>query len=226
MLARWWIELARRRRVRYARAVTKRPGVRYALDAQRRVDEDATAVVGRQSQLLVQRIGADPSRPDDGARKDALAVGEDCGMWLDGLERGVDANVDAAPRELPCGVVAEAAWDLREDLRGRIHQNPVLLLVAQGWVVAQRIAYEIRELAECLDPRIAGADEEEGQLTAPLPGTRRGSRGFEPAEDVVAQMDCIRKRLEAERVLGEARDGQRARDRAECDDEFAKVHGH
>jgi hypothetical protein len=50
-------------------------------------------------------------------------------------------------------------------------------------------------------------------------GGRRGYRRLEPPQDVVAEVNRIREGLEAECVLREAGDRQRARDRAERDRE-------
>jgi len=55
-----------------------------------------------------------------------VLVGEGRRVGLDGLERGGDANVDAARGELARRVVAERDRDLGEDLRGGIDQHPVL----------------------------------------------------------------------------------------------------
>jgi hypothetical protein len=47
-------------------------------------------------------------------------------VGLDGLECRRDANVDASRGELARRVVAERDWNLGQDLRGGIDQDPVL----------------------------------------------------------------------------------------------------
>ena len=83
--------------------------------------------------------------------------------------------------------------------------------------MAERVADEVGQLGERLDARVTGADEDEAQLPQPLLLVLGGHGGLEAAEDVVAEVDRSRQRLEAERVLGEPGDRQRARGRAERD---------
>ena len=71
----------------------------------------------------------------------------------------------------------------------------MLLCLRELGVVTERIAHEVGELRERLDPGIAGADEDEGQLTPPILLRRCGRGRFEPAQDVVAQVDRVGERL-------------------------------
>ena len=68
-------------------------------------------------------------------------------------------------------------------------------------VVAERVARELLQFGERLDARVAGADEDEGQLAFAMARRGRGGGRFEPLQDVVAELDRVLERLEAERVL-------------------------
>jgi hypothetical protein len=105
----------------------------------------------------------------------------------------------------------------------RRHEDPALLRVPQLGVVAQRVADEVGELGQRLDARVARSDEDEGQLPQPVRVVRSGVCRLQPLEHVVAQVDRVGKGLEADAVLGQAGDRQRARDRAERDHEVLVV---
>jgi hypothetical protein len=160
-------------------------------------------------------------RPDERVRLDPLPVGEVDAARLGAFERRRGAQLDPAPRQLLRRVVAERPGDLGEDPRRRVDEDPALRVVANlARVAAERVADEIRELGERLHARVARADEDvrevaRGQRRVDL---RRGS--LELSEDVVAQDDRVRQVLELERVLGETRDRQHARDRADREHEL------
>src|ERR671925_1699224 len=125
-------------------------------------------------------------RPDDRARQDAIAIREDGGVRLDAFELRVDADVDAASLELVRRVVAELPRDLGKDSRRRVDKHPVLRFTSKGPVVAQCVPYEVGQLAERFDPRVARADEDERQLATTAPLRRGGARSLQPTKDVVA----------------------------------------
>jgi hypothetical protein len=116
-------------------------------------------------------------------------------------------------------VVAEPPRDLRQDLRRRVDEHPALARLAERRVVAECIPDEVGEFGERLDARVAGADEDEGELVLAVRLVRRRRGGLQPAQDVVAEVDRVRERLEAAPVVGEAGDRERPRDGAERDDE-------
>ena len=87
-------------------------------------------------------------------------------------------------------------------------------------VAVHRVGGEVLELGERLEARVAAADEDVGeQLLAPRRVLGR-VRLLERLDHVVAQPDRVGEALEADRVLVEARDRQRARDRADGDEEL------
>jgi hypothetical protein len=139
------------------------------------------------------------------------------------LECCRDADVDAALPQLSCRVLAEPLGDLRENLRCRVDEDPALPHSLERRIEAQRIADEIRELGECLDPRIPGPDEHEAEMALRVLGAR-GGRELELLQDVVSDPDRVGEALEAQCVLGQARNGKRSGDRAECDYELLVVH--
>src|SRR5205085_1201957 len=150
--------------VRDAGAVAERPDVRQALDAKRLVDRDASPLVDREAELGEVRVGTYPGRPDERVGADPLAVGEEDVVRPRLLERRPDADLDTAAGELVRRVVAEAGRDLGEDLRRRVDEHPALPHSAERRVVAERGADEGGKLGERLDARVAGADEDEGEL--------------------------------------------------------------
>ena len=191
-------------------SVAEGPDVLVSLDALRLADPHAAALVEREPELGEVGVRGHAGRPDKCAGQDPGAVGEACGVRLDGFERCVDVDFDSATREPFRGVVAEPARNLRQDLRRRVDEYPALLGSPQLGIVAHGVADEVGELAERFDARVAGSDEDEGQLAKAMRIGGRGCRRLEPAQDVVAQVDRVGQRLEAEGVLGEAGDRQRA----------------
>jgi hypothetical protein len=95
----------------------------------------------------------------------------------------------------------------------------VLRDLAQDGVVPQGIAHKICELRQCLDTGVPGTDEHEGELASLVLFGGCGGCGLQSAQHVGPQVDRVRERLEAKRVLREAGDGQRPRNGAERDDE-------
>ena len=83
----------------------------------------------------------------------------------------------------------------------------------------ESVADQLVELRERLDARVAGADEDEGELAGAVARRIRRRRGFESLQDVVAELDRVLERLEAERVLCQSGDREGAGDRAVCDHE-------
>jgi len=75
------------------------------------------------------------------------------------------------------------------------------------------------ELRERLDARVAGTDEDERELAGAVARRVRRGRGFEPLQDVVAKLDRVLERLEAECVLCQPGDREGAGDGAACDHE-------
>jgi hypothetical protein len=83
---------------------------------------------------------------------------------LQPFERRLRPDLDAAPAELAGGILGQPRRDLGQDPRRQVDEHPPLRLVAKVVVVAKRIADEIRQLSQRLHTRVAGADEDEGQL--------------------------------------------------------------
>ena len=131
------------------------------------------------------------------------------------LEPRRDVNLHAATRELCRRVLAEPGGDLGEDLRRRVDEHPALRRRSETGVVAQRVPHEVGELGECLDARIAGADEDEREMAGLLLLRGCRVRGLELPEHMVAKRDRVGEVAKAVPVLGQTGNGQDARDRAE-----------
>ena len=74
VLARRRIECVWRCRVTHGRAVAERPDARQSVDSQGCIDDDVTPFVERQYEFPEERVRLDSSRPDEGRRRDSLAV--------------------------------------------------------------------------------------------------------------------------------------------------------
>ena len=77
-------------------------------------------------------------------------------------------------------------------------------------VQLDRLGGEVLELGESLDPGVAGADEHEAQVFGPARRVFQRLGDVHAIEHLVAHGGRIGQRLEADRMLGKARDGQRA----------------
>ena len=119
-------------------------------------------------------------------------------------------DLDAAPLEPFRRVRAEAARDLREDLRRRVDEHPPLRHVAKRRVEAQRRVCHVVQLAESLDARVSGADEDEPELRRIV---GMDGRALELQEHAIPERDRVREVLEADAVLRQPgyREGARRR---------------
>ena len=137
---------------------------------------------------------------------------------VDRFERGADADLDPALHELLRRVVAEARRDLGQDLRRRVDEHPARARALELRVVAERVADEIRKLGERLDSRVTRSDEDEREVRLCSLAVVFGRGRFEPLQHVVAEIDRVCDVLEAEPMLGEPGDRQRAGERAQRED--------
>ena len=80
--------------------------------------------------------------------------------------------------ELARRILAQPRWDLRQDLRRRVDEDPALRGSAQLRVPAEGVGDEIRELGERLDARVTGSDEHEAEVRR---GAQVGVGGLELA---------------------------------------------
>src|SRR5204862_6996023 len=120
------------------------PDVREAVDAEGRVDLYPPALIEREAELPKDRVRPRTGRPDERARDDPVAVGEDRLVRTDRLQRRADADVDASPLELVCCVLAEPRRDLGQDPGRGVDEHPVLRGRAElVRVVAERVAREV-----------------------------------------------------------------------------------
>jgi hypothetical protein len=122
VLARGGIDGSRRVDVPHG-AVAECPDAVTAFDAERRVDDDAPAVVERQAQFAAERARLHPRCPDERPCGDPRAVRELGDSAVVGGERRPRADVDSASRELVVRVLAEPSRDVAEDRRRRVDEN-------------------------------------------------------------------------------------------------------
>src|SRR5690606_13179583 len=190
------------------------PRVGGALDGQLGGAPQPAPLVARQVGGGEDGVRFDAGRPDDGAGGEAGAVAEDGDAVGAGLQAGLQADVDVAAAQLGDRVAAHFLTDLREDAVGRLHEHPLHVLGAEVVVVPGGVAGHVLQLAEGLDPRVAAADEHEGEGGVAERGVAGGRGDVHLFEDVVAQPDGLLDGLEPDRVLGEPGDRQGARDGA------------
>lgn len=208
-------------------AIAEPPDVPVALDLKRRPDPQAPALVDREAEVGDHRVRAAADGPDERVRRDGRPVGQaSAAAGVDRDERRRCADLDASPFQLVSGVASKRLRHLRQDPRGRVNQDPPHRTAAQARMVPKGFAHEVLKLGQRLDARIAGADEEKGQVL--LDPFRRGLLvgGVELSKRVVAQHDGVGQRLERERVLCQALDRQPAWNRAEGDDQVLVLQLH
>ena len=187
------------------------------LDPERLVDDDAAALVERNVELGEKRARAHAGGPDERSRRDAHTVREDRLA-----RRRTDSRVVPTWISTPRRSSRRAAYSpSRRGISGRIFGAASTSTqrwgrLAQRRVRAERGLRHVVQLRQRLDPRVAGADEDEAELGRIV---RVDRRALELQEDVVAERDRVGEVLEAHPVLGETRDGEDAGARAERDHE-------
>jgi len=103
--------------------------------------------------------------------------------------------------------------------RGRLDEDPADSSHAAARIEVEQVGDEVLQLGDALQPRVAGPDEDVGQILAARVAVLERLGRLERAQDVVAQRDRFGERLEADAVLGETGHRQRAADRADGDDQ-------
>ncbi len=186
--------------------------MRDALHAQGRRTADPAAVVEGDAARGEDGVRLDARGPDQGAGGVPGAVAEDGGAVLAGLQAGAEAYVDVAPPQLPLGVPAHLLTHLGKNSVRCLDQNPLLLLRADVVVVTARVTSHVLQLRQSLHAGVAAADEDEGQGGRTDRGVAGGRGDVELFEDVVAQADGFLDGFEADTVLRQSGDGERARD--------------
>ena len=136
------------------------------------------------------------------------------------LEPRPEPDVDAASAQLLHGVVGEVPRNLWQDPLRRLDQDPAHALQAGARVAVHRVDGEVLKLGQRLEARVAASDEDVGEEL--LAAHRVVGRVclLERLDHVVSQPDRVGEALEADRVLVETGDRQRARDRADGNDEL------
>ncbi len=157
-------------------------------------------------------MGFDAGRPHDGAGGEAGAVAEDGDAVRARLQAGPEAYVDVAAAQFGDGVAAQVLADLGQDAAGGLHEDPLHVLGPDVVVVAGGVPGHVLEFAEGLHARVAAADEDEGEGGVAQGGVAGGGGDVHLLDDVVAQADGLLDGLEADAVVGEAGDGEGARD--------------
>ncbi len=171
------IDGARRLAVLHGGAVAERPDVLRALDAEVLVDDDATALVEREVELG-RGAGSRGRRSSTRAcvpERARRSQGPPRSPSYD-VECRSDVDLDPASVEPARRVLAEAARDLREDLRRRVDEHPALRHVTQAGIRPQRRLRHVVELGERLDSRRTRRRRRRSRARPGRPGGSRRAR--------------------------------------------------
>ncbi len=174
------------------------------------VGADPPVAVHRERGALRERRRLDARRPHEGVRREFLSVREAGQAAHRGVEARPEQHLDPTLLQPLPRVVRQTGLELREDLVGRLDEDPPQLRVPEAPVAAHRLARQVLELAEGLDARVPAADEDERQgCPAALDVVRRLGE-VESRQHPVAQPDRLLNGLESHRVLGEPGDREHA----------------
>ena len=146
--------------------------------------------------------------------------GERRGVLLHGVEARAGADLDSAAAQLGGGELGQARADLGHDPVEPLDQDPARAVDPAARIAVDHVGDHVLQLGDPLDARVARADEHERQVLAPLLRVVDRLGDLQVQQRAVAQRDRLGQRLEADRVLGEPGDGQRARHRAEREHEL------
>ena len=215
----WRGPLRPERRIGDSGAIADRPYVATALHAHRAVGSDAPPVE-REAEALDHRRRPDARGPHDRPRRHGLAAAEQCAALVHALEGRLRADLDPAAPQLCRCELRQLRRDLRHHPVLRLDQQPAHPAGAAARIQLDRVGGEVLQLRQALQPRVARADEHVAQPLRALAPVLERLGDLEGLQDPVTERDRIGQRLEAEAVLGEAGHGQRARYRAERDDEL------
>ena len=205
-------------RVRHGGDVAERVHAVQALDPEVLVDRHPAALVERQPEPRGDGIGSDAGRPDDGLGLDPAAVGQHGAAAVDRRERG-------ARRGSPRRAARASARRTRARLSGTCPRmrGPESTKTQRGRTPARRgcrrSAPSVSSWSSATASTPAKPAPAKTNVRRRCGARRLGVGELDLAQHVVAQPDRVADVLEAERVLAQARDVRRARDRAERDHE-------
>ena len=168
-----------------------------------------------------RRVGLHARGPDEGPRGHPLAGREQRRGRGRLLEPGAEADVDPAAAELAQRRSRRGRLrHLRQHPVHRLDQDPAHAVQAGPRVAVHRVGGEVLKLGERLEARVAAADEDVGEQLLAARRVLGGVRRLERLDQVVSQPDRVGEALEADRVPVEAGNRQRARDRADRDQQL------
>lgn len=127
-----------------------------------------------------------------------------------GAQEGVEAHVDAALAQLLQAVAGELLGQLGQDAARSLHEDEAHVLLLHGVDGGHQGSGHVLQLGDGLDPGEAPADEDEGEQPASTLGVPGGGGVLNARQDAVAQGQSLLDLLEAEGLLGQARDRQGA----------------
>ncbi len=203
MLGRRRARLAGPRRVRDGGDVAERPDVVVALHAHVLVADDA-AVLERQPQAR---------RPPGCARTPAVQTTvrvfsvspSESTTQSSRTSVTVVSSRNSTPRLASSSTVKSASccWISGITRGGRVDQREARAGLTAARVALDRVAREVRQLGDPLEPGVAAADEHEAQVLGARVLVVEPLGELEVAHDPVAQRRRLGDRLEADRVLGQ-----------------------
>ncbi len=211
------------REVGGGRHVAGAPGVRddavVALDTTVGAHAQAPALLDREVGVLEHRAGHDARGPDDDVGLERLARRQLDDAADGRLELRVQVHERAAFGEVLQHPVAGLERHLGHDAAHRLDEVEVRVLEVDLGVLLHEVGRDAAHLGEDLDAREAAADHHEGEEALALGAGGQRGRAVEVGEDAVADGDGLLDRLQADGLVRDARDRERARDAARGDDD-------
>ena len=171
---------------------------------------DPAAGLDGQVGLAQDGGGLDPGGPHDGVGVELGAVGQDDVPVDAGAEEGVEPHVDAALAQLLQAVAGELLGQLGQDAARALHEDEAHVRLLHGVDGGDQGPSHVLELGDGLDPGEAAADEDEGEQPTSTLGVPGGGGVLDAGQNPVAQGEGLLDLLEAEGLLGQARDRQGA----------------
>ena len=201
------------------RVVTRRPGIRHDLvcgaDPQVRTREHVAAGVHRQIRVSRHhRSGRVAGGPHDQGGVELRAAGEHHVSPRRGEQLGVQVDPGPTGPQVLDHPSSRPVGDLGQDPVPGLHQMEGQVVRLQLRVVGEQLGGQGHRLGEPLHPRETATDERHRQQPRPLRSRGQGRRVIEGGQQSIADGDGFLDLLQADGLVGQARDGERPGDRS------------
>src|SRR5437879_7180155 len=209
-------------RVENPGAVADRPDAGVVRNLEMLVDDDPALLLlaGQGRHQWIRRRG---HRTHDGARRDALAAGEQRRVHRRSVKSRVELDLHAAPDQDPLGELGERPRQLREDEALSVEEDDPDLFRLDVAKALRGRPDEVVQLGNRLHAGEAAAGHDEREQRATRLGRWLGVGFLERLDGAVAERERVAQVLARERVLGEPGLAGEARHVAERHDQVIVV---